>query len=408
MAPKPGFSDDGEKSRVPDHANSAADVDAIKERSERFTNWCQQVGIRFPKMGYPHFFENGLVGAVVTQPIDYRESFLYVPFTAMISVDKCLRDPAMFEFYEQNPQLFSKEHQDWEQLILACFLVRQKHLGEESFWAPYIESMPDVHFFCEEPADVVLATMDPQLIIGAVEYRDELSEEWETIKPVLQKHVNLFGEELIERRQFLSFYAQVCTRCFGYGLPFTAMIPMADTLNHSDVNTTNEVVSRSLHLSADEECAYFTKTKFMNDYSGGPIFADTDEKSPLDYLNIHGRLDRELYKQNQFLYSVEAFAEHAATKQLWEVPFAKLDFEEDNDTSDEDAESDDEGEEAHNARDVKARAALAKILGRDDKDSLFTIQTKGPLHYLVEEEKRILAKRAQLAADGEKEPIDEL
>ena len=45
------------------------------------------------------------------------------------------------------------------------------------------------------------------------------------------------------------------------------MIPMADNLNHSDVNNTCEIITKSLHLFADEESSYFTKEKYMNNYS---------------------------------------------------------------------------------------------------------------------------------------------
>ena len=57
------------------------------------------------------------------------------------------------------------------------------------------------------------------------------------------------------------------------------MIPMADNLNHSDVNVTCEVVTKSLHLQANEESAYFTKTKFMNNYSA--IFDQKEIKTDI-------------------------------------------------------------------------------------------------------------------------------
>lgn len=55
-------------------------------------------------------------------------------------------------------------------------------------------------------------------------------------------------------------------------MPCTSMIPMADTLNHSDIAITSEMVSKSMHQASDEDSSYFTKDKFMNDYS--TLFAD--------------------------------------------------------------------------------------------------------------------------------------
>ena len=71
----------------------------------------------------------------------------------------------------------------------------------------------------------------------------------------------------MERNNFMSLYAQVCSRNFGWGLPNTAMIPMADNFNHADVNILCEIISKPLHLSSDEHSRYFTKNKFMYDVS---------------------------------------------------------------------------------------------------------------------------------------------
>ena len=42
---------------------------------------------------------------------------------------------------------------------------------------------------------------------------------------------------------------------------------MADNLNHSDIDASCETVSKLFHLDADEDSKYFTKEKYMNNYS---------------------------------------------------------------------------------------------------------------------------------------------
>lgn len=88
----------------------------------------------------------------------------------------------------------------------------------------------------------------------------------------------------------MQMYAQVCSRCFGWGAPHTAMIPMADNLNHADVTIIFEIITRSLHLEADESTNYFTKTKYMNDYSA--LFSEEDFKYTSDPRNITGRFNK--------------------------------------------------------------------------------------------------------------------
>ena len=45
------------------------------------------------------------------------------------------------------------------------------------------------------------------------------------------------------------------------------MVPFADNCNHSDVTIVQEIVNKKMHLKASRHSKYFTKTKFMNDYS---------------------------------------------------------------------------------------------------------------------------------------------
>ena len=84
---------------------------------------------------------------------------------------------------------------------------------------------------------------------------------------VMLKYPSIFYQKSINRAIFTKFYAQVCTRCFGWELPTTAMVPMADNYNHSDCTVVHEVIQKQYQMEPDEKSSYFTKTKFMNDYS---------------------------------------------------------------------------------------------------------------------------------------------
>jgi hypothetical protein len=68
------------------------------------------------------------------------------------------------------------------------------------------------------------------------------------------------------------------------------MIPMADNFNHNDVNVTFELITKSLQLEADEKSTYFTRNKFMNDYS--KVFADKEIESNQDGLSVYGRFSK--------------------------------------------------------------------------------------------------------------------
>ena len=84
------------------------------------------MGILTPKLKYPGFFENGLVGLEVTEEIKHREAFIAVPYHAIISVDTCLQDKSLAKFYEENPQLFTNKKWDYEHLILTTYIMHHR------------------------------------------------------------------------------------------------------------------------------------------------------------------------------------------------------------------------------------------------------------------------------------------
>ena len=127
--------------------------------------------------------------------------------------------------------------------------------------------MPNVKFFCHWPKEMVDATQDSHLVTYATDYQKELRLEWQEFNEVMDKYPDIFPPEVFTESLFYKFYAQVCTRCFGWGLPSTAMIPMADNCNHSDVTVVQEILNKQMHLEAEPGTTYFTKTKMMNDYS---------------------------------------------------------------------------------------------------------------------------------------------
>ena len=68
-----------------------------------------------------------------------------------------------------------------------------------------------------------------------------------------------------------------------------------------------------MHLDISEESAYFTKTKYMNDYSMvfeeelKKLEGDDSEAAKLKRMNIVGRFNKENYEANKRFTSVQAF-----------------------------------------------------------------------------------------------------
>jgi hypothetical protein len=77
------------------------------------------------------------------------------------------------------------------------------------------------------------------------------------------------------RKLFIHCFVSVVTRCFGWGLPKTSMIPFADCINHHNVDSTYELIHTRYHRHLLEEPdhpgrgpkAYYSLSKTEEDYS---------------------------------------------------------------------------------------------------------------------------------------------
>ncbi len=130
----------------------------------------------------------------------------------------------------------------------------------------------DIDFFCNWKPEEIRATDDSDLSLEAVSYRRDIEKEWLEMQLVMSTYPEYFHPQIIDRSLFMTIFAQVCSRCFGWGLPTTAMIPMADNMNHSHGTCVNEAINKRYQMlyekgSKQVPRTYFTREKFMNDYS---------------------------------------------------------------------------------------------------------------------------------------------
>ena len=96
------------------------------------------------------------------EPIAHRESFISVPYRMLFTVDGAMRHEVLGPILAENPQLFSKG--SWEHHVLVVRLIYDYFQGDQSFWKPWLDLMPDVKFFGHWPEDMIVATQDMDLI----------------------------------------------------------------------------------------------------------------------------------------------------------------------------------------------------------------------------------------------------
>ena len=293
--------------------------------------------------------------------------------------------------YEAHPEIF-RDHFDNEYLLMIVFVMHHMLIGEKSFWHPFwqIVNMSDMPMRWEE--DEIDELQDAHLQKEVRTFRDEYFEEFNMVFDVFynQKYEQVWPgicdtsktkEEIAKEMEpmFYKCFNTIVTRCFGWGLPKTSLIPFADCINHHNVDSTYEFICQELHqplrhlveeqdtyninidnfvaqnkeiLGLDnptesdmQDSSYYTKSKMMFDISDLYLADDDEDNVPdvrsekLTNRSIH-TIKKMLIRQEaskvtvaQLLASDKNGLNHQ--NDIWELDYKSTSDEEDNDSSDE-------------------------------------------------------------------------
>lgn len=182
-------------------------LESQDKKYEIFMEWCFKNGVKIPKLEYPAMFEHGLVGVRAKEEIEHREAFLYVPFKLLITMEVAHKHPVVGHVFRENKELFSKEHDDYEQLTLAVFMLYEYQKGYESFWFPYLNLLPDVEFFCNWSLQDLAVIDDPELASETKSYKRDVELEWREVELVLLQYPQHFSVQLADRQLFMRIFA---------------------------------------------------------------------------------------------------------------------------------------------------------------------------------------------------------
>ena len=221
---------------------------------------------------------------------------------------------------------------------------------------------------------------------------------------------SIFNIHTLDKKLFFKLYAQVCTRCFGWGLPCTAMVPACDNFNHNDVTVVQELVNTALHTKHDKKSSYWTRTKYMNDYTD--LFQNMCPEK-LAQMNekevgcVKGHFNRDQYDKHTGLYSQETWSlllggvgrdlcpNIEDAQDVWAVPYIRDTYDEDNDSTD---SSSDEEDQMMNM----LQTLISKKQKHKKKPVSFTDQFSKGLSWFIKKEKRLLRKKREAGDNSKK------
>ena len=192
-----------------------------------YKNWLIENGAIFSKnIDFPYTYGPfNLIGCKSVSDINEKESILLVPKKLMI----ISRELSYLDEYIEDIEGELYEDCDMATLYLTlhlCFEINNK----KSFFRPYFDLILYNHNFLDDftEENLKLFDDDDKIILSIKEMMNEIDELYDTIK-----EGKYFKN--ISKKEFLFCYSQVVSRQFFIDKNCTALIPLADLLNHNNL-----------------------------------------------------------------------------------------------------------------------------------------------------------------------------
>jgi len=288
--------------------NSTTIDSKAAEKTAIFESWLQENGMYLSKVAgwgkpkHPMAVANRTTdegepsgrGLVAIKSITQGESLFQVPYELIMTKDKAL---------ESIPQLPSGTD---EYLAIATLLMRERSLGERSFWAPYLDVLPEdeelIPLFRWSEEDMGLLNGSPSLA-AAKNLRQKLQREFDDLdKAVFSTNRAVFPEEVYNYARWEWAFAVLFSRAIRLtGDSMVALVPYADLLNHNPFCSTY----------IDTETTLLTDRKYVTLYTDRPypkmsqVFVTYGPKPNSDLLLLYGFvIDRNPYDSVDITVSI--------------------------------------------------------------------------------------------------------
>ncbi|CAD8069199.1 unnamed protein product [Paramecium primaurelia] len=318
-----------------------------QEKYIHFIKWCKENGALISdEVQYPSAFgAQGYTGISAKMNIAANKVIIAIPNKLIISHHKVLKSELSDMFKAHKPFFDDQITADAEFNCLALYIFYHKLQGEKSFWYPYL-NVVEQHTMFEWRNRDLFNLQDQSLIDEFMYIQSEMDKSWYKFKGVMNKYPQYYGC-LTEEHKDMFYWSNefVMTRCFGWTLPSTSLVPMADMLNHSNINpATYHLVNRLIEQNGQPNNRYTLKRERIDlkllelDFKIDPKYQIRNTQEAYIQTNkqllVHefeGQTTRD--KINQINYNVLKLWKE---KQAWELDFESSSQSEDNDTDSED------------------------------------------------------------------------
>jgi len=223
-------------------------------------SWLDKMGARYPKLIWPCVDKvSGVRCAMAKDDIESDEPIVVVPYECMLCAPNCLRDAGGASAKgggrdvndnEDNDELGLILHKLWKSssitgdCLLAACIVREVLLGEKSKFYPYINFLlgdgpPGT---IENWPESSLELLFSPALTRAVSVREqEMKNRYSRVcRSMLLEGGESSGarnpEDIMPYDLYRWSYQVIQARAFGRRIPWSALVPLADCLNHGNFN----------------------------------------------------------------------------------------------------------------------------------------------------------------------------
>jgi len=123
-------------------------------------------------------------------------------------------------------------------MLLTVYIMSEVLKGEESFYAPYLNILPDPGSIIQW-SEAQLGQLEDASLVYRTKTRGRMLENTydRTFSSLHARFPDAFPLQRYTHELFLFAWFCVQARAFGRRLPWTALVPYADCLNHANVQT---------------------------------------------------------------------------------------------------------------------------------------------------------------------------
>lgn len=235
------------------------------ERVAKFLFWLTSNGAVFDKISWPEVDPiSGLRGAYAKVDIGPDEVMLDIPARLMMSPPHAFADEEVGAALRSSADLLAGD------LLLTVYIMHELRKGETSFYHPYLDILPVAQCLTEWRDEELDDLQDERLKLRAISRRRSLRITFERCLGALaRRYPAQFPPEQFPFEAFAFAWNSVQARAFGRRLPWTALVPLADCLNHNNLQTKYSFDNR-FHLFPTGRNRYRRGEEVFNSYGRRP------------------------------------------------------------------------------------------------------------------------------------------